>query len=100
MGDRYLNAQPGASIPPTASFEPIPVIARFVNLDGSECWKPCTAVRWSAALVLVTVGATFDKTSYTWLRAEDVARAIWPQQSDRPVTRRGDTDRTGDQDRP
>jgi hypothetical protein len=53
------------------------VIARFVRLDGSEEWRPATAVRWSSAAVLVSVGDTFHK-NYTWLPAEDVARSIRP----------------------
>jgi hypothetical protein len=76
VNEQYLNAQP-PPISPTASFESIPVIARFVGLDGSECWKPGTAVRWAASVVLVSVGSTFHK-DYTWLPADDVTRAIRP----------------------
>ena len=77
VDEQYLNAQPAPTISPMASFEPIPVIARFVGLDGSECWKPGTVVRWTPTVVLVAVGGTFNK-DYTWLPAEDVARAIRP----------------------
>jgi hypothetical protein len=45
VDEQYLNAQPPPVISPTATFEPIPVIARFVGLDGAESWRPGTAVR-------------------------------------------------------
>lgn len=77
VNEQYVNAQAPPAISPPASFEPIPVIARFVEFDGSESWLPGTAVRWSASVVLVAVGGTFHK-DYTWLPADDVTRAIRP----------------------
>ena len=81
VDDRYLNAQPAPAISPQARFESIPVIARLVDLDGSETWAPVVAVRWTPTVVLVAVGGTFHKT-YTWLPADDVARAIRPKRDD------------------
>jgi len=46
VDDRYLNAQPAPAISPQALFESIPVIARLVNLDGSETWAPAVAGYW------------------------------------------------------
>lgn len=78
VDDRYyMNAQPAPAISPLARFESIPVIARLVDLDGSETWVPAVAVRWTSTVVLVAVGDTFHKT-YTWLVPDDVARAIRP----------------------
>ena len=77
VDDRYLNAQPPPAISPLARFESIPVIARLVNLDGSETWTPAVAVRWTPTVVMVAVGRTFHQT-YTWLPADDVARVIRP----------------------
>lgn len=57
------------------------MIARLVNLDGSETWAPAVAVRWTPTVVLVAVGGTFHKT-YTWLPADDVARAIRPKRDE------------------
>jgi hypothetical protein len=40
VDEQYLNAQSPPVISPSASFEPIPVIARFVGLGGEEYWRP------------------------------------------------------------
>lgn len=81
MDDRYANARSAPAIAPNATFRSIPVIARFVQLDGTEVWKPATAIRWDADTVLVGVGPTFHQ-EYTWLPAADVARQIRPVHDD------------------
>lgn len=80
VDDRYLNARRGPTVPPGSHAESVPVIARFVMLDGSEEWKPAVRVRLVRGLVLVRVGATTYQQEYTWLADEDVTTAIRPRQ--------------------
>jgi hypothetical protein len=58
----------------------VPVIARFVILDGSEEWRPAMQVRHVDGLMLVRVGATTYQQEYTWLAEDDVTTAIRPRQ--------------------
>lgn len=70
VDEHYLNAirRPGAS---SEIFGRRPVLARFVLLDGREEWRTGTAVRRSAAEVLVA--SRTGIIEYTWLPCEDVA---------------------------
>ncbi|WP_188940601.1 hypothetical protein [Nakamurella endophytica] len=82
MLDDYMNAVPT----PKGSVRPagrsVPVIARFVLLDGSEEWRPCTAARWTDRAVLVSCGDRTFGQDYTWLPVEDVARVLRPGRPD------------------
>ena len=78
MDDRYLNARRGPTVPPGSHTESVPVIARFVLLDGSEEWRPAVRVRHVDGLVLVRVGAVTYQQEYTWLAEDDVTTAIRP----------------------
>lgn len=79
MDDRYLNARRGPTVPPKSHAEAVPVIARFVMLDGTEEWRPAVQVRHVAGLVLVRVGAMTYRQEYTWLAETDVTTAIRPR---------------------
>jgi hypothetical protein len=78
VDDRYLNARRGPTVPPGSAAESVPVIARFVLLDGSEEWRPAVRVRHVDGLVLVRVGAVTYQQEYTWLAEDDVTTAIRP----------------------
>lgn len=80
VDDRYLNARRGPTVPPGSHAESVPVIARFVMLDGSEEWRPAMQVRHVDGLILVRVGATTYQQEYTWLAEDDVTTAIRPRQ--------------------
>lgn len=79
MDDRYLNARRGPTVPPGSHAESVPVIARFVLLDGSEEWRPAVRVRHVDGLALVRVGAVTYQQEYTWLAEDDVTTAIRPR---------------------
>ena len=79
MDDRYLNARRSPGIPPASHAESVPVIARFVLLDGGEEWRPAVQVRAVGNMVLVRVGEQTYHQEYTWLDADDVTTAIRPQ---------------------
>ena len=81
VDDRYLNARRGPTVPPGSHSESVPVIARFVMLDGSEEWRPAVQVRHVDGVVLVRVGAMTYQQEYTWLAEDDVTTAIRPRLS-------------------
>jgi hypothetical protein len=80
VDDRYLNARGSPTVPSGSHAESLPVIARFVMLDGAEEWRPAVQVRHVDGLVLIRVGATTYQQEYTWLAEDDVTTAIRPRQ--------------------
>ena len=80
MDDRYLNARRGPTVPPGSHAESVPVIARFVMLDGSEEWRPAMQVRHVDGLMLVRVGATTYQQGTPLSAAAVVRSAIRPRQ--------------------
>jgi hypothetical protein len=81
-----LNAETPTSGIPLNPMGSIPVLARLVDVDGTERWVPATANRWTAAHVLVCWRE--DPTqprqeSLCWLPARDVARQLRGAELDR-----------------
>jgi len=76
---RYLN-EVDSKVVPTKPQGRVPAIARLVldDLGSYEMW-PCTALRWTAEQVMVTIQFTPGESASArplWLAVDDVARVL------------------------